>query len=143
MFRNDLRDRLENIFQFKKTTFDAPSEEYEQETLFIEIEACRPRVSGKAGGLQTARVVGNLVCYSQDNKLTYGYFIKAIEQATIRDRTLTAPFFFYDIDVDLAESPARMVNIHERRVSFIFFYSSQYDPDKGELSDIEFTFTED
>lgn len=131
MFKKDLLRRLEIIFDFAKTTFDAPSEEFEQDTLFIEIAFARPRMSNKSGGLETAKVVGSLIVYSQDNRLAYGTFSKRIEQAP---PAIKRPFFFYDIDTDDASSPARERNIHERRLSFVFLYESQYDPDKGQLT---------
>lgn len=136
MFRADLKRRLEGIFDFEKTTYNAVSEEYEQDTLFIEIAYSRSRVSGKDGGRETARVGGTIVVYSQDNRLTYGFFIKRIEQAAAE---LKAPLFFYDIDVDDPASPAREINIHERRTSFVFLYDSQYDPDKGSLTELDLT----
>lgn len=133
MFRKDLQNRFEQIFALGKTTFLAPSEEFEQDTLFIEIESVSPRVSNAGGGKQTAKVVGNVTVFAQDNNLPYGFFNKAIERA---DPELTSPLFFYDIDTDIAASPARTQNIHERRASFVFLYEGQYDPNKGELTSL-------
>lgn len=133
MFRSDLKRRLDKIFQFRKTTFDDYSDEFEQDTLFIEVELSRPKISGKDGGLQTARVVGSLVVFSQDNKLPFGYMAKQIEKA---DPALKANLHFYDIDSDRPDSQARLQNIHERRTSFVFLYDSQYDPDKGEITSL-------
>lgn len=140
MFRKDLIRRFENIFGFEgRTTFNAYSQEFEQDTLFIEIDSARPKISGANGGLETARVVGQMVVFSQDEVLPYGVFAKKIELAKAEDKS---PLFFYDMDVDVPSSPAREQNIHERRCSFIFLYNSQFDPDKGELTSLELTIEE-
>jgi len=135
MFRKDLMRRLEAIFQLDKTTMLASSEAYEQDTLFVEILSSRSRVSGANGGRETAKVTGNIVIFSQDDRLPYGFFTKRIEQASAE---LTKPLFFFDIDVDDVGSPARTQNLHERRTSFIFLYDSQYDPDRGSLTNVTF-----
>lgn len=135
MFRNDLKNRLENIFGFKKTTFLAPSQSYEQDTLFIDIQTSKTRVTRKKGGAVTAKVTGSLTVFSQDNKLTYGYFNKRIEQA---DPKFTRGLFFQDIDIDDPASDARLQNIHERICNFTFLYSEQYDPSKGDLTELKF-----
>lgn len=133
MFRKDLIRRLELIFGMPKTTMLAASDSYEQDTLFVEILSSRSRTSGAAGGSETARVVGSLLIYSQEDRLPYGFFAKRIEQAPA---DLKAPLFFYDSDVDVVDSPAREVNLHERRTNFTFFYNSQYDPDRGQLTSL-------
>lgn len=138
MFRKELIRRLELIFGMKKTTMDAPSDEFEQDTLFVEVTFANSRISGKGGGRQTARVVGKLTVFSQDNKMPFGFFSKQIEQSM---GELTRPFNFYDIDIDDPTSQARLQNIHERSISFVFLYDSQYDPDKGELTSLETTVT--
>lgn len=135
MFRNDLTRRLEKIFGMP-VTFDEVSDDYEQDKIFVEIEVSRSRVSGANGGLETARVVGTMVVYSQANKLPFGFFSKKIGKA---DSRYSGAIFFYDIDVDLPDSPARLINIHERRTSFVFLYNSQYDPSKGELNELDTT----
>jgi hypothetical protein len=136
MFRKDLQKRIEEIFGFKKTTYDDPSDKFEQDTAFIEVTECKPRISSDKGGRETAMVSGSITVYSQGNKMPYGTMAKAIERAkadTVR------PFFFFDIDTDIANSPARKNNIHERRTSFSFLYDSQYDPSKGHIEGITFT----
>lgn len=138
MFRKDLMRRLEAIFDMP-TTMLASSTSYEQDKLFVEILSSRSRTSGANGGSETARVIGSLSVFSQEDRLPYGFFIKRIEQAAPE---LTKPLFFYDIDVDDVESPARLLNLHERRTSFQFFYDSQYDPDRGSLTNTTFEINE-
>lgn len=131
MFRSDLKNRLEKIFGFKKTTFSVPSDSFEQDTLFIEISECR----SKAGfGHATAYVTGTLIVYSQDDKLPFGYFNKRIQKASPE---LTAPLFFFDIDINNVSSGARIQNISERRTRFVFLYSEQYDPNQGSMTSID------
>lgn len=139
MFKNELMRRCNLIFGFEKTTFDAPSEKFEQDTLFLVIDSARSRIVGVKGGRSTSRVVGALLVFSQNDRFPYGYFTKRVENAPY---PLTRDFFFYDFDQDVSDSPARMQNIHERRTNFIFFFDSQYDPDKGELNEVTFTIEE-
>lgn len=133
MFRKDLHDRLQKIFGFKKVTFQAPSESFEQETLFVQINSPRVKVTGSS---IAARVEGTLIVFSQDNKMPYGFMQKRIEEA---NPDLTRPLFFSEIDIDVATSPARLQNIHERRTNFLFLFKTQYDPNKGQLTELEFT----
>lgn len=136
MFKNDLQRRLCAIFDVKKTTFDAPSDAFEQDTLFVDVTKSTSRMSDLKGGRQTAKVEGTLTMYSQDNRLPFGFFNKRIERA---EHKYTDNLFFFDIDVDVDASPARVQNIHERRVGFIFLYDSQYDPDRGSMTSLDLT----
>ncbi len=131
MFKKELEEKLIRIFGFKKTTFDAPSEAFEQDTLFIDVTEARTNPSQ---GIVNARVVGVLTVFSKNDSLTYGHFSKRIQQAKKDDKK---DFFFYDVDVDVATSPARMQNITERRTSFVYLYSAQYDPNQGLITSLE------
>lgn len=131
MFRKALEARMKAIFGFEKVTLDAPSDSFEQDTLFIELQRPLTRTSE---GKVFARVTGQVIVYSQDNKMPYGFFSKRIEKA---GHELTKDFFFFDVDVNQENSPARLQNISERRTSFVFFYSAQYDPKLGELTTLE------
>lgn len=137
MFKNDLQRRLCKIFDVEKITYDAPGDSFEQDTIFIAVAKCTTRVSDMNGGRETAKVEGSLTMYSQNNRLPFGFFNKRIEKA---DKQYTDNLFFYDIDVDVETSPARMQNIHERRVGFIFLYDSQYDPERGSMTSLDLTF---
>lgn len=120
----------------KKTTFDIPTDQaFEQDTLFIEINECNSRVTE---GMAYAKVLGSLVVFSQFDKLQYGYFNKRIQTA---DHELTKNLFFFDIDTNALNSPARMQNLSERRTRFVYLYSGQYDPENGQLTSL--TFEED
>jgi len=131
MFKKDMLKKLENIFKFKKTTFDAHSDEFEQDTLFIEVQECKERITSKGAVI---KVIADLIYFSQVDRIKYGNMIKLIEQANPIDKN---PFFFYDIDKKNVSSQANIINITERRISCHFFYTGEYDPEKGEITSLD------
>ncbi len=131
MFRKELTARFEKIFGLKKVTFAAPSDSFEQDTLFIEIQAVR---SNGGEGTMAAKVTGSVFTYSQADKLPYGFFAKRIAQAAPE---LVADLFFFDLDRETLVSQARLQNIGERRASFVFLYEAQYDPNQGSVASFE------
>jgi len=133
VFRKDLEERCKAIFGFKKVTFDAPSDAYEQDTLFIEVDNCR---SNTSRGVANAYVGGAFVTFSQVGKMPYGFYNKKIKEAGAE---LVRPLFIYDTDQNINSSGARMQNLEERRTRFVFLYSAQYDPNQGQLTSVEFT----
>lgn len=130
MFRKELETSLKKIFGVKKVSFDAPSESFEQDTLFVDLTG-DPRVRVSKGKLATARVQGDLVIFAQMGKVPTGFFAKKIEQAAAE---LTKPFFFSQLDRHEHGSAARLQNIAEIRASFTYFYSAQYDPNQGSIT---------
>ncbi len=131
MFKADLKARFDRIFDVDNTTFEAPQADTpEQDVLFIEILDCRPRMSAANGGRATAKVIGAVVMFSQANRMPFGFFSKRIEQADHAD----TKNLIFEHEIDIPNSPARMQNIHERRLGFTFLYDSQYDPSRGELT---------
>lgn len=127
----DLRD----LFKFRKTTMNSDAAKIEQDTLFV-VLTDPPRVRPSAGGKMYARVRGDLVVYSENERNTLGTISRLLEQAPA---ALKSKFFFYDIERNIENSPAREVNISERRTSFVYFYSGQYDPNQGTLNELELT----
>lgn len=127
MFEKALKDSLRQIFDFDKVTYDAVSEDEEQEVLFIEIESSKNSIKD---GLQVAKVTGKLRTFANAEKLPFGYFSKKIQEA---DKSLTYPFFFYEFE----ESAQGFRNIVERSVSFVYFFDSQYNPELGTISSID------
>ncbi len=132
MFRSDLERRLKSIFGFSKVSFDAPSDAYEQDTLFIEIEQCKSNTSAK--GIASAYVAGHFTTFSQVGKMPYGFYNKKIKEA---DAELTRAIFIFDADQNVLSSNARFQNVEERRTRFVFLYSAQYDPNQGSLTSLE------
>lgn len=133
MFRNELERRMKTIFGLGKTTFDAPSDQFEQDTLFIQVDRVLPSIKD---GREVAAVYGVITVYSQKNKMPFGYFDKRIANAKNVDKK---GLHFYDFEEDVANSPSRIINIGERKRSFLFLYDAQYDPNQGELTSVEFT----
>lgn len=139
MFERDLENRFKRIFGIKKTTYDAPNYEApEQDTLFIEILEVRSRMSSKSGGRATCKVIGAAVVFSQATKLPFGFFAKRVEQAALAD---TGNLIF-EREIDVPGSPARLINLHERRMGFTFLYDTQYDPDRGDLTRLTISLSE-
>lgn len=130
MFKRDLKEKLTEIFGIKKVTFDAPSESFEQDALFVDIASAPVRV---IDARSTAKVSGSLTVYSKQEGLPFGFFHKRIAGA---DWALTKNFFF-EAEQDISSSPARTVNISERRMGFLYLYSAQHDPNQGELTSLE------
>lgn len=129
MFRESLSEKLKKIFQIKAVSFDQPSEAKEQQVIFVSVESA---ISQVTKGRAVVRVSGGFSVFVNSDKLPFGYFNKRIEQASFED---TADLFFYNID----QNQKYFGNLVERRVSFIYFYDSQYDPAAGEISSINFT----
>ncbi len=127
MFRKDLKEKFHKIFGFSKTTFDAPSDSFEQDTLFIEIDECFVKATQ---GREIAKITGTLTTFSKQNAMTYGFMNKKISQA---EASLTKDLFIFEVDQDIATSPARLQNLSERRTKFLYLYSGQYDPNQGQL----------
>ncbi len=119
-----LAEKLRQIFQVDRVTFDAPSESAEQNTLFVQVEKAHSNITAKT---HIARVNGRITMFSTAEALPYGFFAKQIEDA--KDK---ADFFFYDFD----QSTQHSVNLVERSVSFVFFFKGQYDPEVGIINDI-------
>lgn len=130
MFKKEMKAKLEAVFKFKKTTFDAYSQEYEQDVLFVEIHDCKESVKTDSVAM---RITGDLVYFSQVDKIKYGQMIKLIELAKADDKN---SFFFYDIDKQNVSSQARLIDIAERRISFQYLYKGQFDPDKGVITSL-------
>jgi hypothetical protein len=132
MFEKELKDRLGRIFQLKRVTFDLPSEDREQEVLFIKVDRSASSIRFEEA---IFRVYGSFSVFANSEKMPFGYINKKIRAAHPQDIT---DFFFYDID----ENEKYFGNLVERRCSFIFLYKTEYDPESGEISQVNFVSTE-
>jgi hypothetical protein len=134
MFKKKLESQLKQIFEMP-VKFQAPvygDEAMEQDTIFVEVQKCRPRVQGLR---ILDKVEGHLVVFSRDDQFTFGLFSKAVERSTAEARKGLS---FFEMDTVLPESPARVQNLQETRSKFLYLFEDQYDPDKGELTSVEF-----
>lgn len=136
MFRREMLRNLEAIFGMK-ATFNAPSDAYEQDTIFVEIQNSNSRVNY---GKEYATVRGMLILFCQDSKVPYGFFNKKLHSA---NPDYTKNFTFRDFDQDIGSSGARLMNLRERRVNFTYLYSGQHDPGGADMEGIEFIETKD
>ena len=127
MFETTLSDKLERIFDLKKSTYDIPSESQEQECLFINIQSSKNHFrDGRAVG----KVTGTISVFGNPDKLPYGYFSKRLMEAKRED---TKDLYFYDIEVN----NQMRTGISERTMSFIYLYDMQYNPNIGEITSLE------
>lgn len=121
---------VKTIFNVEKVVFDSPAPDaQEQNCIFIEVEnSWNTFKDGRA----LSKVTGNMIMFGPNDKLTLGFFSKAIAKAK---PTLTHPFFFFDFE----ENSKRFRNIVQRSVSFVYFFDSQYDPETGSITSVTFT----
>ena len=132
MFKKEMTEKLKAIFGIPKVSFDDPSDSFEQDCIFVEILDSKNNTGTYTA---SAKVTGNVVVFSQHEKLPFGFFNKKIQQA---DPKHTREFFFFDTDVEPQNSKAQMLNISERRTGFVYLYQGQYDPNQGELTSLSF-----
>lgn len=132
MFREDLENKLKNIFGIKKVSFAAPSDSYEQDTLFVAIDNCTSKAA--KGSFISARATGAITLYSQADKTPFCFFATRIERAP---KDYKDSIFFFNIDENVDSSPARLQNIYERKCSFVFLWQKQYDPNQPKINSFE------
>ena len=133
MFEKELEAKFKKIFGLKKATYAIPAPEArEQDCLFIEIEDSKNTIKD---GMAFARVTGRAFLFSQGEKLPFGFFSKKIEKA---DNADTKDLFFSDF-----ESNTRYFqNLVQRGFNFLFLFRGQYDPETGEINEINFSVEE-
>lgn len=113
-----LKSSVQEIFRFKKVTFDLPSDANEQDTAFIQVTVADPKVRQ---GREYHRVSGVLRFYVQTDKMPIGLLMKRIQGA---DKELTKKFFFHSFE----EQNGTIQNVVEKTIGFEFFYEQQYNP---------------
>lgn len=128
MFEKSLKDKFTRIFDFKKVTYDMPGESEEQECIFIEIDSTNAAIKD---GRQFCKVTGKAHVFAQNDKLPGGYFAKRIKLSDLDD---TRDLFFYDLEQNVRV----FQNIVRRSFSFVYFFNSQYDPETGTITSVEF-----
>ncbi len=125
MFEKVLASKLISIFQIPSVKFDMPGESKEQETIFVEVDKSRQHFKD---GRVYAKVEGKLMLFAQSDKFPFGYLSKCIEAHPAETKDL----FFHDFE----DNTRLYENIVERRLSFVYFFNSQYDPELGNINSI-------
>lgn len=128
MFEKALAEKFKKIFKVKKVSFDQPGESLEQECLFIEIESAKISIKDDRA---KAMVNGNALINSTNEKLPFAYYSKNIAEASVDD---TKDLFFYDFENNTRIYRDKV----QRAFSFVYFFDSQYDPETGNITSIEF-----
>jgi hypothetical protein len=128
VYEQELAQKFKRIFGVEKVTYDLAGETQEQDTLFIEIEDSRNVVKDSK---VHSYITGNAVIYGMSSKLPFAFFSKQIAEADLAD---TKDLYFFDFE----KNTRRFRNIVARQVSFIYFFSGQYDPDDGTITSVQF-----
>ncbi len=134
MIKDSLKKKLEAIFGMR-VTFDAPSDAFEQDRIFIEVQGGRDNAGS---GRITAEYTGALIIYSKNETLAYGFFGKKISDAS---PDLTKDFFFSAPDTNNLTSPARYMNLTERRINFKYLFRENFQAAQGRMTDVDFSTT--
>lgn len=132
MFEKSLEDKFRAIFGVKKVTYDAQSNAFEQECLFIEIDQPRIKIKDKRA---IGRITGRAYMNGPNDKLKFGYFQACIDKAS---NALTKDLFFEEIETN----DVRYRGLVQRGFSFTYFFNSQYDPSLGSIESIELNLEE-
>lgn len=125
MFEKKLLEDLKAIFEVDKVTFDMPSNQGEQTCIFVEVDVAVPTITDNS---ESYRVNGNILIYSPNNKLPFGFFMKQIIKSGARAKD----FHFFNFE----ENDKRFQNIVARTLSFVYFFNGQYDPSKGTINSL-------
>ena len=128
MFKKTLEDNLINIFGIRRVSFAEPSSENEQNVLFINIASCKTSFSANKIYFD---VRGQITLYAVNEKLPFGYFQRKIE---LSKKEHSEKLFFYNIEENLQYGG--QVGLTERSASFVFSYSTDFNPNKGLINDI-------
>ncbi len=128
MFEAALEAKFKKIFGVKKVSYDEVSDSQEQECLFVQIEQAKNTIGN---GQEKAKITGNCLLFGNNEKIPFGFFSKAIQQADSAD---TKDLYFFDFEVNTR----RYQNIVQRGFSFIYFHRGQYDPEQGTITSVDF-----
>ena len=128
MYKKDLEKKLINIFGINRIIFAEPSEDKEQEVLFVNIASSNCKIKNDR---ILAKVEGQIIIYVNQDKLPHGFFIKKLNKASIYD---TESLFFHNIDNN--EQYAGAIGLEKRTVDFVYFSNASYNPDMGEITSI-------
>jgi hypothetical protein len=126
MFKDELTQKLKKIFAVKKVTFDQPGESDEQDCVFVDVEKSENRFKDKRA---LSKVSGRLTINANSAKMPFGYLSKKIAECKPEDR---AGLSFFDLE----ENSKSIQNLVQRSCTFVYFFSSQYDPNIGNIDTV-------
>lgn len=130
MFKDELMKKLEAIFKMP-CTFNAASDEYEQEKIFINVTEVQSQPRNKK---MNFHVTGFLQIFSQHEKIPFGYMQRCLELASAE---YTKNLFLFQVDQEIANSGARLINLSERRAQFSFMTNVDFNPNQGKITSVE------
>lgn len=134
MVEKSLVQKFKNIFGFDRVTFAAPNQEQpELETLFVAID---DTVSNIPAGKEHHRVSGRAFFIAKQADFPIGYLHKKIAKGSHAD---TKDLFFTEIE----ESTPYFQDLARRSFSFVYFFSSEYDPEQGIINEININIVEE
>lgn len=128
MFEKALQEKFKKVFGLDNVRWERPSESNEQEAVFIEVDTPQIRIRD---GIQQARVQGRALVFVRGAKMPFGYFQKCI--ALHPDDCKDIAFFNIDANVKT------YFDLVQRSFEFTYFFSSQYDPEIGTLTEVTFS----
>jgi hypothetical protein len=132
VFEATLEAQLKRIFRLKKVTFDRPGDSQEQEGLFVDVQKAKTKIRD---GCEIALVQGTIHLFVNADKIKYGFFSKALEEADVEDKK---KLFFFNFE----ENKGTFRNICERSLDFLYFFYGQYDPALGSITSIDLEIAE-
>lgn len=132
MFEKELAERLRLLFKMKKVTFDQPGESNEQDCIFVSVE--NPRIRFK-DGRATARVSGKITIQGNSERIPFGFLSKAYQEA---DSALKKDIVFLNME----QNEKYYRNLVQRTCDFVYFFSTQYDPNMGTIDSVDITIEE-
>lgn len=130
MYKEKLEAKLKRIFQVERVTFDLPSDQYEQDRLFIEVAETIGNVSDRKAAY---RVTGACYIFGKIDKHPHGFFARKIGSA----RPADLDGLFFSAETTPVNSPARVLDLIESRIAFTFLFKAEIDPVKGQLTSVE------
>lgn len=132
MFKATLEAQLKQIFRVGKVTFDQPGESQEQEGFFVDVKKAKTKVRD---GREIALVEGSIHMFVNSDKMKYGFFSKALNEAPA---SVKKQLFFFNFE----ENKGTYRNICERSLDFLYFFDGQFDPALGSITEVNLSMAE-
>jgi hypothetical protein len=132
MFEKELAARLRALFKIQKVSYDQPGESNEQDCIFVTVDT--PRIKFK-DGRATARVSGKITIQGNSERIPFGYMLKAYQEA---DAAFKKDIAFFNLE----QNEKYYRNLVQRTCDFVYFFSTQYNPNMGTIDSVDITIEE-